>query len=104
MFSRYYISLKLPEHGKHGTCTYELDGKTVNDNAEGLRDNQKLKMKYTLNEDDKDFYEIERTNAWDGFWAWATGSSEVTVEIPINEDLNGTGLIISDYIKLKEKD
>lgn len=99
-----FISIKLPEKDAHGSCTYEIDGKTIKDVADGLRDNQKLKMTYTLNDDDRDLYEIERTNVWDGFWAWATGSSEVTVEIPINEDLNGMELVISDYIKLKEKD
>lgn len=99
-----YISIALPKEDTHGTCTYVLDGKTVAEKVEGLRDNQKIEMKYTLNEKDREIYEIERANAWDGFWSWVTNSAETTVEIPINQDMNGMELDISDYITLKEKE
>ena len=98
-----YVTIRLPEKDSHGTCVYKLDGNTIKGQAEKLRDNQKLELTYKLNEKDKDKYELERANAWDGFWAWATSSSEITVEIPITQDLNGMELDVSEYITLKEK-
>lgn len=99
-----YVTVKLPDKGLHGICTYKLDGNTIKNQAENLRDNQKLELTYRLNEKDRDKFEIERANAWDGFWAWATSSVETTVEIPIKQELNATELVISDYITLKEKE
>lgn len=98
-----YVTVRIPEKDSHGSCAYKLDGNTIKGQAEKLRDNQKLELTYKLNEKDKDKYELERANAWDGFWAWATSSSEITVEIPIIQELNGMELDISEYITLKEK-
>ena len=98
-----YVTIRLPEKDSHGTCDYKLDGNTIKGQAEKMRDNQKLELTYKLNEKEKDKYELERANAWDGFWAWATSSSEITVEIPITQDLNGMELDVSEYITLKEK-
>ena len=97
------ITIELPEKDEYGKCTYKIDDKEIDGIAEDLSDNHKLKMTYTLNEESKDKYEIERNNIWDGFWSWVTGSTKVTVEIPINQELNGRKLEISDYITLKEK-
>lgn len=99
-----YVTVKLPEQDSHGTCTYKLDGNTIKGQAENLRDDQKLEMTYKLNEKDRDKFDIERANAWDGFWAWMTSSTETTVVIPIKQELNATDLDISDYITLKEKE
>lgn len=94
------FSVALGSGCSYGSCSYQLDGKTVSGEIQ-VQEGQKLTLTYRITADGYAF--AEKSAGIGGFFHDLFKGAERTVEIPITAELEGATINPDDWFEIVEK-
>lgn len=97
-----YISLTLPPTGRHGTCTYKLDGKIVSGTIT-LQLSQKLEATYTITDSSYRFGNISILGTVTNWFEDVFGNMSQTTTIQLTPEMNNTSLKTDEWFAVVKK-